>query len=152
MAILGITLSLLGLMYFAYRGMNVLLLAPLMALFAALWHSDTPLLATITQVYMPSLGGYVVKYLPIFLLGSLFGKLMSSSGAAESIAQKVSSTLGSRHAILAVIMSCAILTYGGVSLFVVAFCSRWRDPFLRKPTFLSALSLERSLRVPSPSP
>ena len=122
MAVLGITLSLLGLMYFAYRGMNVLLLAPLMALFAALWHADTPLLATITQVYMPALGGYVVKYLPIFLLGSLFGKLMSSSGAAESIAQKVSSTLGSRHAILAVIMSCAILTYGGVSLFVVAFC------------------------------
>lgn len=122
MAVLGITLSLLGLMYFAYRGMNVLLLAPLMALFATLWHTDTPLLATITQVYMPALGGYVVKYLPIFLLGSLFGKLMSSSGAAESIAQKVSSTLGSRHAILAVIMSCAILTYGGVSLFVVAFC------------------------------
>lgn len=122
MAVLGITLSLLGLMYFAYRGVNVLLLAPLMALFATLWHTDTPMLATITQVYMPALGGYVVKYLPIFLLGSLFGKLMSGSGAAESIAQKVSSTLGSRHALLAVIASCALLTYGGVSLFVVAFC------------------------------
>lgn len=122
MGILGITLSLAGLMYFAYRGMNVLLLAPLMAVLACLWHSDAPAFATLTQVYMPAVGGYVVKYLPLFLLGSLFGKLMSESGSADKIAQLVSSKLGPRHAILAVIASCAVLTYGGVSLFVVAFC------------------------------
>ena len=119
--VLGITLSLIGLMWFAYRGVNVLLLAPLMALAACLFHSDAPLLATLTQVYMPAVGGYVVKYLPLFLLGSLFGRLMSESGSADAIARVVAGKLGARHAVLAVIASCAVLTYGGVSLFVVAF-------------------------------
>ncbi|MBY0517052.1 MAG: GntP family permease [Bacteriovoracaceae bacterium] len=109
-------------MYFAYRGMNVLILAPLMALLACLFHADTPMLATLTQVYMPAVGGYIIKYLPLFMLGSIFGKLMSESGSADKIAQFVSGKLGPRHAILAVISSCAVLTYGGVSLFVVAFC------------------------------
>lgn len=122
MGVLGIVLSLAGLMYFAYRGLNVLLLAPIMALFACAWHADAPFMATLTQVYMPAVGGYVIKYLPIFLLGSLFGKLMSVSGAANSIARSVSQSLGARHALLAVVLSCAVLTYGGVSLFVVAFC------------------------------
>lgn len=122
MGVIGIILSLAGLMYFAYRGLNVLLLAPLMALFACLWHADAPLLAGLTQIYMPAVGGYIVKYLPIFLLGSLFGKLMSASGAADAIARSVSGSLGARHAVLAVVLSCAVLTYGGVSLFVVAFC------------------------------
>jgi H+/gluconate symporter-like permease len=119
--VLGITLSLAGLMWLAYRGMNVLLLAPLMALLACVFHGDAPMLATLTQVYMPAVGGYVVKYLPLFLLGSLFGKLMSESGSADSIARVVAGKLGSKHAVLAVIASCAVLTYGGVSLFVVAF-------------------------------
>jgi H+/gluconate symporter-like permease len=121
MGVLGIILSLAGLMYFAYRGLNVLLLAPLMAIFACLFHTDTPMLATLTQVYMPAVGGYIVKYLPLFLLGSLFGKLMSESGSADTIARLVAGKLGARHAVLAVIASCAVLTYGGVSLFVVAF-------------------------------
>ena len=123
MGILGIILSLAGLMYLAYRGINVLLLAPLMAVLACIFHmGDAPIFATITQVYMPAVGGYIVKYLPLFLLGSLFGKLMSESGSADTIAKLVSGKLGARHAILAVIASCAVLTYGGVSLFVVAFC------------------------------
>lgn len=122
MGILGIVLSLAGLMYFAYRGVNVLLLAPIMAVFACLWHMDAPILGTITQVYMPAVGGYVVKYLPLFLLGSLFGKLMSESGSADTIAHLVAGKLGAKHAVFAVIASCAVLTYGGVSLFVVAFC------------------------------
>lgn len=121
MGILGIVISLAGLMYFAYRGLNVLLLAPLMTMLACLFHADTPMLATLTQVYMPAVGGYVVKYLPLFLLGSLFGKLMSESGSADTIARIVAGKLGAQHAVLAVIASCAVLTYGGVSLFVVAF-------------------------------
>ena len=63
----------------------------------------------------------MAKYFPLFLLGAVFGKLMDESGCAESIANRISTTLGSRHAILAVVLCVAMLTYGGVSLFVVAF-------------------------------
>ena len=70
MEILGIVVSLLGLMYFAYRGINVLVLAPVMALLACSFHADAPLLASYTQVFMPALGGYLLQYFPVFLLGS----------------------------------------------------------------------------------
>ncbi len=122
MEVLGVILSLIGLMFFAYKGINVLILAPIMALFAALWQSDGPLLATYTQIYMPALGSYLLQYFPLFLLGAIFGKIMSASGAASSIGQLIAKAVGTERAITAVVIACALLTYGGVSLFVVAFC------------------------------
>ena len=121
MEILGVIVSLLGLMYFAYRGINVLVLAPVMALLACLFHADAPLLASYTQVFMPALGGYLLQYFPVFLLGSILGKLMRDSGAAAVIGRFVAFKLGAERGVLAVILACAVLTYGGVSLFVVAF-------------------------------
>ncbi len=122
MEIVGVVLSLLGLMFFAYRGINVLVLAPIMALFACLFHGDAPLLASYTQIFMPALGRYLLQYFPIFLLGSIFGKLMSDSGTAAVIGQFVAKRMGAERGLLAVVLACALLTYGGVSLFVVAFC------------------------------
>ena len=122
LGIFGVILSLALLMYLAYRGINVLILAPLLALLAVLLSGDARLLlATYTQIYMSSLGGYLVKYFPLFLLGAIFGKLMADSGSAKAIAQYIVKRLGLHRAILAIVLSCAILTYGGVSLFVVAF-------------------------------
>lgn len=121
MGVLGIFLSLGALIYLAYRGISVLFLAPIMAIIACLFHPGTPLLATYTQIFMPALGAYLLQYFPIFILGSIFGKIMNDSGAALSIANFITRRLGAHHAMLSVVMSCALLTYGGVSLFVVAF-------------------------------
>jgi len=117
----GIVLALVLLMALAYRGVSVLLLAPLMALLATLFSADAPLLASYTQVFMPALGGFVVAFFPLFLLGAVFGKLMEASGAARVIAHAIVAWLGGQRAILAIVLACAVLTYGGVSLFVVAF-------------------------------
>ncbi len=122
MEIAGVVLSLFALMFFAYRGINVLVLAPITALLACAFHDDAPLLASYTQVFMPALGRYLLQYFPIFLLGSIFGKLMSDSGAAAVIGQFVARKMGAERGLLAVVLACALLTYGGVSLFVVAFC------------------------------
>ena len=119
--LLGVLLALGLLIYLAYRGVSVLLLGPVMALVAALFAVGTPLLATYTQVFMGSAGNFIIQYFPLFLLGAIFGKLMDDSGAAESIAQGIVGRLGNERAILAVVLACAVLTYGGVSLFVVAF-------------------------------
>ncbi|WP_315116072.1 GntP family permease [uncultured Clostridium sp.] len=123
--VIGIILSLILLMYLAYRGITVLILAPVLALFAALMSSiggqGVPLMATFTEVFMKSLAGYVKSYFPIFLLGAIFGKVMDDSGAAKAISHTIAKKLGKDKAIIAVVLSCAILTYGGVSLFVVAF-------------------------------
>ena len=117
----GIILSLVLLIALAYRGINVIILAPLMALLATAFAGGLPLIATYTQVFMPSLGKYLITYFPLFLLGALFGKLMDDSGAARAIAHFIVDKLGDARAILAIVLACGILTYGGVSLFVVAF-------------------------------
>ncbi|MDP2416641.1 MAG: GntP family permease [Hydrogenophaga sp.] len=121
MSMTGIVLALVLLMALAYRGVSVLLLAPLMALLATLFSPEAPLLASYTQVFMPALGGFVIAFFPLFLLGAVFGKLMEASGAAQVIAHAIVAWLGAQRAILAVVLACAVLTYGGVSLFVVAF-------------------------------
>ena len=119
----GILVSLALLMYLAYRGINVLVLAPLLSLLATLADGDTRALATYTQVFMGSLGGFVGRYFPLFLLGAIFGRLMSDSGSAASIARWIVNRLGPKHAPLAIVLACAILTLGGVSVFVVVFAA-----------------------------
>ena len=121
MGVLGIIISLALLMYLAYRGFSVIILAPILALFAAFLGGGAPLLATYTEVFMVNLANYVKTYFPLFLLGAVFGKVLDDSGAAKSIAHFIANKLGKDKAILAIVLSCAVLTYGGVSLFVVAF-------------------------------
>ncbi|NHZ87854.1 GntP family permease [Massilia sp. CCM 8733] len=119
--IAGIALALVLLVWLAYRGVSVLLLAPLLAMLAALLSADAPLLASYTQVFMKALGGFIALYFPLFLLGAIFGKLMQACGAAAAVADWIGACLGAQRAILSIVLACAILTYGGVSLFVVAF-------------------------------
>ncbi|TGE38259.1 GntP family permease [Desulfosporosinus fructosivorans] len=120
MAVLGIILSLVLLMYMAYRGFSVIFFAPVFALLAAVF-SGMALMPTYTEVFLPNMANYLKVYFPFFLLGAVFGKVMEECGAAESIAKAIVNKLGPKQAILAVVLSAAILTYGGVSLFVVAF-------------------------------
>ena len=122
LSILAVAVSLALLMFLAYRGITVLLLAPLMSALAVLLSGDGRwLLPLYTDTFMAAFSSYVLQYLPLFLLGALFGRLMADSGAASTLANWIVRSLGERHAILTVVLACALLTYGGVSLFVVAF-------------------------------
>ncbi len=121
MGVIAIFVSLVLLIYLAYRGLSVILLAPLMALLAVLLSGEGHLLAAYTEVFMKHMSGFVKNFFPLFLLGAVFGALMSASRFAESIAHQISRVVGSERAILSVVLSCAVLTYGGVSIFVVAF-------------------------------
>lgn len=120
MGLFGILLALGLLIWLAYRGWSVLLLAPAAALIAAAV-SREPLLAHWTQTFMSSAAQFLAQFFPLFLLGALFGKLMDDSGSVEAIARFMTERLGARRAILAVVLAGALVTYGGVSLFVAFF-------------------------------
>jgi H+/gluconate symporter-like permease len=107
-------------MWFAYRGWSILLIAPAMALVAA-GFSREPLLAHWTLTFMASAASFLAQFFPLFLLGALFGKLMEDSGSVQAIARYMDHRLGPHRAILAVVMAGALVTYGGVSLFVAFF-------------------------------
>jgi H+/gluconate symporter-like permease len=120
MSFLGIVLALGVLIFLAFRGWSVLLLAPAAALIAALF-SGEPLLAHWTQTFMGSAARFLAQFFPLFLLGALFGKLMEDSGSVSAIAEAMTQRLGAQRAVLAVVLAGAIVTYGGVSLFVAFF-------------------------------
>ncbi len=120
LALLGILLSLAVLITLAYRGHSVIAIAPLAASIAVIM-SGAPLLASYTQIFMPALGGFMVAFFPLFLVGAIFGRLMSVSGYANDLAAWISGLLGPRFAILVTVLATALLTYGGVSAWVVVF-------------------------------
>lgn len=120
MGLLGILVGLGLLIWLAFRGWSVLLLAPLSALVAAAFGRE-PLLANWTQTFMGSAAQFLAQFFPIFLLGAVFGKLMDDSGAVTAVANFITRRLGERRVILAVVLSGAFVTYGGVSLFVAFF-------------------------------
>lgn len=115
-----ILLSLVLLMFFAYRGFSVILFAPIFALLAAMTQGLSPMPAY-TELFMAKAVVYVKAFFPTFLLGAVFGKLMEATGMAQSIAHAIIKAVGRERAILSVCLACAVLTYGGVSLFVVVF-------------------------------
>jgi H+/gluconate symporter-like permease len=120
MGLLGVFVALGLLIWFAYRGWSILLLAPAAALLAAAFAGE-PLLAHWTQTFMGSAAQFLAQFFPLFLLGALFGKLMDDSGCVRAISAFMTERLGARHAILAVVLAGALVTFGGVSLFVAFF-------------------------------
>jgi H+/gluconate symporter-like permease len=120
MGLVGILLGLALLMWLAYKGWSVLLVSPLAALVAAAF-SGEPLLAHWTQTFMSGAARFIATWFPMFLLGGLFGKLMDDSGSIASIAQYLTERLGTRRTMLSVVLASAVVTYGGVSVFVAFF-------------------------------
>ncbi len=113
--------ALFFLMFVAYRGFSVIHFAPIAALLAVLLTSPHSVLPVYSNMFMESMVVFVKNYFPVFMLGAIFGKLIEISGFAKSIVHSVVKLLGPSRAMLSIVAVCALLTYGGVSLFVVVF-------------------------------
>ena len=121
MSFLIILAALIFLMAAAYRGQSVILFAPLAALGAVLLTDPGLVAPMFTGLFMDKMVGFLKNYFPVFLLGAVFGKLVELSGFSKAIVSSVVHLAGSKHAIFSIVAVCALLTYGGVSLFVVVF-------------------------------
>ncbi|ARK30443.1 GntP family permease [Halalkalibacter krulwichiae] len=116
----GIVLGLILLMFLAYRGWSIIWVAPITAGVVAIF-GGLDLLDAYTDTYMQGFVNFAKQWFPVFMLGAIFGKLMEDTGAASSVALAITKVIGKKRAILGVVAACAVLTYGGVSLFVVVF-------------------------------
>lgn len=123
MSIFGLFLALFLLIFLAFKGHSVIIIAPIVAMVALVFSSgaDAHLMATYTETYMIGFANYAKSYFPLYLFGAVFAKIMEVSGYADAVAQAIAKRLGKDKAILSVVLCCALLTYGGVSLFVVTF-------------------------------
>lgn len=117
---LGIFIGLVLLMFLAYRGYSIIWIAPLTAGVVAIF-GGLPLLDAYKNTYMAGFVSFTQAWFPVFMLGAIFGHLMDYTGAARAIAEWLTKIIGAKRAILSVVVGCAVLTYGGISLFVVVF-------------------------------
>ncbi|MGD7044505.1 GntP family permease [Jeotgalibacillus proteolyticus] len=128
LSMIGLVGGLILLIVLTMKGMNLLVAGPLCALVVALF-SGMPLFPQLVGKgesnfltnYMGGFSGFITSWFPMFLLGAIFGKVMEDSGAADSVSRWLVNVFGIKKAVFAIVLSCAVLTYGGVSLFVVAF-------------------------------
>lgn len=128
LSMIGLIGGLILLIVLTMKGTNLLIAAPLSAFIVAI-SSGLPIFpqladdgeADFVTNYMGGFTDFVASWYLMFLLGAMFGKLMEDSGAADSVAKWITDKIGIKYAVLAIVLSCAVLTYGGVSLFVVAF-------------------------------
>ena len=121
MNLLIVLAALIFLMFVAYRGYSVILFAPIAAMGAVLLTDPSLVPPLFSNVFMEKMVGFVKNYFPVFMLGAVFGKVIELSGFSKSIVSAVIGVLGRERAVLSIVVVCAILTYGGVSLFVVVF-------------------------------
>ena len=121
MSLVIIVAALVFLMYVAYRGYSVILFAPVAALGAVLLTDPSLVAPMFSSIFMKKMVGFIADYFPVFMLGAVFGKVIEISGFSKSIVAAVISLIGRERAMLSIVMVCAVLTYGGVSLFVVVF-------------------------------
>ncbi|GAA0467609.1 GntP family permease [Parasphingorhabdus litoris] len=125
---IGLIGGLALLIYMTVKGVNILIAGPIAAAIVAatsglawlppLAAEGAPDFAT---AYMDGFVSFFKSWFFMFLLGAIFGEIMSASGAAASVAHWIIEKIGIKHAVLAVVAACAVLTYGGVSVFIVAF-------------------------------
>lgn len=119
--LLVVLAALAFLMFMAYKGHSVILFAPIAAMGAVLLTTPALVAPMYTGLFMDKAVGFIKNYFPVFLLGALFGKVIEMSGFARAIVKAVMRVVGPKRAILAIVLVCGVLTYGGVSLFVVVF-------------------------------
>lgn len=121
MSVTVVLAALAFLMFAAYRGYSVILFAPLAALGAVLLTDPSAVAPVFAGIFMEKMVGFVKLYFPVFLLGAVFGKVIELSGFSRAIVASVIRVVGAQRAMLSIVLVCALLTYGGVSLFVVVF-------------------------------
>ncbi|QQN73324.1 GntP family permease [Croceicoccus sp. YJ47] len=130
---IGLIGGLALLIWMTVRGIDILIAGPVAAFVVAVT-AGLPLLPPLAGLlpggeaapdfassYMAGFASFLADWFFMFLLGAIFGEVMAASGAATSVARAITRRLGSRYALAATVLACAVLTYGGVSVFIVAF-------------------------------
>jgi len=152
LSLTGIFVGLLLMILLTYKGHSIIWVAPLCSLVAALFAigaglgDGRSLLSIYTVDYMTGVGEYFISWFPVFFLGAIYGTIMNTTGAAKALADLIVRKIGYRFVVLAVLIPCMILTYGGVSLFVVVFimypmgCAIYREANIPRELLPSAIA------------
>lgn len=120
MSLFGIFLGLALLVFLAFKGKSLIWGAPLCVLVLAVTSQLNPL-EVYANEYMTGFGDFVITWFPTFMLSAIFGKIMEVTGGARAVTEMILNKIGRDKAMLVIFLSGAVLTYGGISCWVVIF-------------------------------
>lgn len=119
-SLIGIIVGLALLVFFAFKGSALVWAAPLAAMIVALT-GGLDLLPAYLETYMGGFVDFTQTWFPQFMLSAIFGQLLESSGAAQSLTIWIVEKIGRGKAILVSLIAGGLLAYGGISGFVIIF-------------------------------
>jgi H+/gluconate symporter-like permease len=120
LGVIGVIAGLALLIILALRGVNVFVASILSAVVVAVFNGMN-LAEALTAGYVGAMMRFAGMFFLLFLTGAVFGRVMGESGAANSVALALSRWLGVARTVWIGMLACAILTYGGVNVFIVIF-------------------------------
>ena len=145
----GLLGSVALLIWLALRGIDIVFAALLCSLLVIVTNG-LPIAQGLTEYFsFGPLGAFTFagKFFLLFAAGAMFGRVMGDSHAAASIAMALVRKLGAHRALWIITLACALLTYGGVVVFVVVFAiyplglKLFQQANIPKRLFCAALAL-----------
>lgn len=126
LSLVCILIALATMMYFGYKGVPIILVAPICGLFVAVT-SRMDLVEAMGTTYLQGFGNWVGQFFFTLFTGAIFGCVMADSGAARSIGlalSKIARTFKGHEQLAALWclpILAFVLSYGGISVFVCFF-------------------------------
>ena len=120
LGIAGLVLAVIAIVALIWSGWHMVVVS-LAASLIVILANRMDVLATINSSYMGDMSAFVGSWFLLFALGSVFGRVMGDSGASAGIASSMLHLVGERHALLVIMVTGLVLSYGGISAFIIAF-------------------------------
>jgi len=145
----GLLASVFLLIWLALRGIDIIFAALVSAIVIILTNQLAFAESLLSGFALGKLGAFTFagKFFLLFAAGAIFGRVMGDSGAAASVALALIRRMGAEKALIVTTLSCALLTYGGVVVFVVIFAmyplglQLLKEADIPKRLFCAALAL-----------
>lgn len=118
--ILGLLLAITFMIFAAYKGFHVIPVTIVASLIAIITN-NVDIWTGLSVNYATDMRNFVGNYLIMFFLGALLGQILSRSGGARMVGMTLARKFGAKNAILITVVTATILSYGGVSVFVIVF-------------------------------
>ena len=119
LSVLGFFISMILFVFLSMKKWNVALVSIFASFILMCFNGINPLIG-FSGAFSDGLSGFVGKWWLMFILGSVFGKIMQDTGLSVLIATLLISRVQC-NPILAVLIISIIMSYGGISTFVIAF-------------------------------
>lgn len=118
--IVGLICAVVAVIFLIWKNWHMAVVSLIGALIVIAFNGMNPVSA-ITEHFMTGMSGFAGSWFLLFLLGSVFGKVMGESGASAGIANSLLKLLGDKSAVLVVMITGLVLSYGGIGTFIIAF-------------------------------